>query len=282
MRKVLALIGLTLAAPLHALADAQSAANTVGGTLRSASDFSVLMFDVINTFKPALAIVGVLMISIIGIRMIIAQDDEAYSKAKSVVNAVIVGLIMLYLIGPFIQAFYGTTGEVVRTSPSLGTSVFNDELNGLINWFLTILAALAMFSVIFTGLRALLTANSEEGVTNLRRAIVSAAAGILLVIFRFVLSLAFGAGDPSQGIAAGSANALILVHNFFRIVEYFLGFLGLAALAVVVYAGLQYLTSFGNEERTESARKLIFRAVIGIVIIVVSFALVRFVIGAAL
>lgn len=59
------------------------------------------------------------------------------------------------------------------------------------------------------------------------------------------------------------------------IINFFLGFLGLLAVAMVIYAGFLYVGSAGNEENVNKAKKILLYAVLGIVVIIISFALVN-------
>lgn len=88
-------------------------------------------------------------------------------------------------------------------------------------------------------------------------------------------------GDQPTGIAGatggeGSIRALIL-----RIVDFFLLFLGLIAVIMIIYGGITYVTAAGNQEAVDKAKKIIMYAVIGIVIVLLSFALVNTVIRGA-
>lgn len=62
-------------------------------------------------------------------------------------------------------------------------------------------------------------------------------------------------------------------------VDFFLGFLGLLAVLMVIYGGFLYMTAAGEETKTETGKKVILYAVIGIAIILISFALVNTVIS---
>lgn len=64
------------------------------------------------------------------------------------------------------------------------------------------------------------------------------------------------------------------------IVNFFLTFLGLLAVVMVIYGGFLYVGSAGNEESVGQAKKIIMYAAIGILIIIVSFALVNTLLGA--
>lgn len=58
-------------------------------------------------------------------------------------------------------------------------------------------------------------------------------------------------------------------------INFALAFLGVIALAVIIYGGFLYLTAAGNEEGATKGKKSVIYAVVGILIILVSFALVN-------
>lgn len=64
------------------------------------------------------------------------------------------------------------------------------------------------------------------------------------------------------------------------ILNYFLGFLGLLTVIFIIYAGILYVTAGGNDENVNKAKGIIKNAAIGLIIILLSFALVNFVLGA--
>ena len=64
------------------------------------------------------------------------------------------------------------------------------------------------------------------------------------------------------------------------IVNFFLTFLGLIAVVMIIYGGFLYVSAAGNQEKIESAKKIIMYAVIGIVVILLSFAIVNTVLTA--
>lgn len=64
------------------------------------------------------------------------------------------------------------------------------------------------------------------------------------------------------------------------IINFFLGFLGLLAVIMVIYGGFLYVGSGGNEENVNKAKKILLYAAIGVIVIIVSFALVNTILGA--
>jgi len=81
-------------------------------------------------------------------------------------------------------------------------------------------------------------------------------------------------GDPGGIGAVGKGT---LGGNLTTIINYFLGMLGLVAVGFLIYAGVLMVTAGGAEEQVTKARKIIMYAVIGIVIILLSYTIVTFV-----
>lgn len=69
-----------------------------------------------------------------------------------------------------------------------------------------------------------------------------------------------------------SRNARELILN---VINFVLGFLGIVAVAIVIYGGILYVTAAGSEEQAGKAKKSITYSVIGIFIIIGSFALIN-------
>jgi len=59
-----------------------------------------------------------------------------------------------------------------------------------------------------------------------------------------------------------------------------LGLAGSAAVVFIIVGGYQYITSNGNDETAEQARKTITNSVIGLIVIIMAYAIVRIVVNA--
>lgn len=86
---------------------------------------------------------------------------------------------------------------------------------------------------------------------------------------------AISPGDRPDIVPGGSLRGLVLT-----IINYFLGFLGLLAVIMIIYGGVTYVTSAGNDEAVGNAKKIIMYALIGIIIILLSFVVVNTVLSA--
>lgn len=62
-----------------------------------------------------------------------------------------------------------------------------------------------------------------------------------------------------------------------RIINAILGFVGSITFLLFIYGGFQWLTSAGNDEKVRSGTEIMKWAIIGLVVILASYALLRFV-----
>lgn len=124
--------------------------------------------------------------------------------------------------------------------------------------------------------------------TLLRRLALSALMALSLATgsLAFLPTVAFAQGtDPvSGGLAAvgGTVNLSATDPRVIasRIINVTLGLLGLVTVVIILYAGFQWMTSGGEAEKVETAKKRLRNAVIGLIIILSAYALTAFVINA--
>lgn len=62
--------------------------------------------------------------------------------------------------------------------------------------------------------------------------------------------------------------------------NYFLGFLGLVAVIFVIYAGVLMVTAGGDDDQVGKGKKILLWAAVGIVLVLLSYAIVSWVVGA--
>lgn len=108
-------------------------------------------------------------------------------------------------------------------------------------------------------------------------------AALLLSTLLGDLSFAEAISDEDQiefveELTGGESDLKSLLNT---ILSYFLGFLGFICVIMVIYGGILYVTSAGNDENVGKAKKILLYAAIGIVLIMISFALVNTILGAA-
>lgn len=85
-----------------------------------------------------------------------------------------------------------------------------------------------------------------------------------------------GTAGSAAGYTAGTPIATIIG----SLINVILGLSGLVFVILLVYAGILYLTSQGEEGNVKKAKKLITSAVLGIIIIIASYALAQYIFSA--
>lgn len=86
-------------------------------------------------------------------------------------------------------------------------------------------------------------------------------------------------GDSPGAVSEATGGETSVRSLVLTIVNYFLGFLGLLAVIMIIYGGVTYVISAGNDEAIGNAKKIIMYALIGIIIILLSFVVVRAILG---
>jgi len=61
------------------------------------------------------------------------------------------------------------------------------------------------------------------------------------------------------------------------IIKYIMTFLGIIAVIIMLYGGFLWMTAAGNGDQVDKAKQVIIAGAIGLVIIIASFAIVKFV-----
>ena len=108
-------------------------------------------------------------------------------------------------------------------------------------------------------------------------------AALLLALFVFVGQPVLAQTDTltATGNTAGFGSS-DLISIIGTIIQVFLGILGVLFLVLMIYAGFLWMTAGGDGKQVERAKKLIINAVVGIVIILMSYAISSFIINALL
>ena len=85
-------------------------------------------------------------------------------------------------------------------------------------------------------------------------------------------------GDGSDFAGAAGLSSGNLVDTISSVIRVALGFLGVIAVVIILLGGFKWMTSGGNDEKVKKAKALIFQGIIGLVIVLSSYAIASFVI----
>lgn len=96
--------------------------------------------------------------------------------------------------------------------------------------------------------------------------------------FQSVLAADFGTEAVNNGLdgtlATGDPRTIVG-----RIINFALGFLGVIAVGIILWSGFNFMTANGDEEKVEKAKKILKAGVIGLVIVLSSWAIAIFILN---
>ena len=103
---------------------------------------------------------------------------------------------------------------------------------------------------------------------------------LLATVFLFHVTLA---AEVDTGLTYAEGTGLSASQDIrvtiAKIIRIVIGFLGIVAVGLIMYAGWIWMTSEGSEEKIEQAKKILTNAVIGLIIILSAFAIVSFIVN---
>ena len=97
--------------------------------------------------------------------------------------------------------------------------------------------------------------------------------GLIVLLATPLTAEAFSYWDVSGTLGLGQAD---LEESVVKIVQWILGLLGLVGVIMILYGGFIWLTSAGNEEKIAKAKKILSAAIIGLIVVILSWAIIRY------
>lgn len=79
-------------------------------------------------------------------------------------------------------------------------------------------------------------------------------------------------GKESQILQKGNLEDII-----FKVIQYLLGFIGVVMIVIIAYGGFTWMTAAGNEEKVKKAKNLLQNGLIGLIVIMVAYAITIFI-----
>jgi type IV secretory pathway VirB2 component (pilin) len=163
--------------------------------------------------------------------------------------------------------------ENLLEDPGTTASYLGAEIRGVFEWVEVPLATIAVLMIIVSGLRAVTSWGSDDGLRQLRRTVFAVVIGFTIIAFKYAFSAAIliDPGTPESGTPTPIMDAIV------RMVNGALSYMALIAVVMVIVAGIMMILNIGNDEQYSRARNLIIRVAIGLLVIIASWAVVNMV-----
>lgn len=231
---------------------------------------------IIQFVEKMLVPIAVLLLMWGAISLLLNRNDE--EKFKNTIRQVIwtgVGFLLFVLSYVIVdQVFFGVQGQVFNSPDPDGLAkVVSTEIVGLLNFASTFAIAIAVAYVVFGAIKLILLGENEEEQGKIRKQILFTILGILVISLINIIVSIFFSTDGGGGLNIDSSTLIAYITYWINIL---LGFIGLAAVISIIWAGIQMIINFGNEEAVNKSKKIIMFAIIGIVLAFSAFTIMRF------
>ncbi len=236
------------------------------------ADISNIFVNLITAFAPLWGFIAFTAIVVAGLTLLLSQDEGAIDKAKKTVIAVMVGGIITVILLFFPGGPRGVVLSFFSPVFSLGVNTFNFsadpiglEAEGVAGWLTGMAAMIGIVVIIIAALKAVTSFGADEGAyTKVRGAILQGIIGLIVIGGAFIFkNVFFFNREPSALIALVTSKILIVLF-----------FITTLAVGILVYAGFRMVLSFGREEDFTAAKSLVIRVFVGLLVIILSFAMV--------
>lgn len=244
-----------------------------------ASNITSALYYVIDFIKYFMGTIAVVMLIVSGVRLVTAGDkiEEIAPKMKENIKYSIIGLLVIMISDVMIkQVFFGEMGEVYRSEADaqLAAERGTEQIRGLYNFIEVFVGVVAVLMIVIAGFRLVVQGSNEETMGKAKKQIAYAAIGIMIIgLSELVVKDIVFPKQGSQLSDVNKANELIVT-----ITNFASSFIATIAVAILMYAGVLYVTAAGDESKTEKAKKMFGQAVIGILIALAAYGIVNTVI----
>ena len=124
---------------------------------------------------------------------------------------------------------------------------------------------------------------------NIAKKVTYSTFGWLSVISALVLlipRIALGQEENFPGVVFDPKNEIKEATNLpsasppsivINVMQWVLGFLGLISVIMIIWGGFTWMTAAGNEEKIKKAKEVLKAAIIGLIVILLSYSIVAFI-----
>lgn len=251
--------------------------------------FKQLVTGVIQALRYIIGAVAILMVVYSGFRMVTGWGkEEVYQKARTSMLYAVIGLAVVGLAGEMANIFDVSPGKSFLQDPNqiLRTSVlFNQRTQIIITFIKYFIGAVAVIMIIRNGMRMITMGEAEDKIALDKKNLLYSVIGLVLIIVAdTVINQVFYKIDMSRYPGTGGVEPTIDpargVSEIVGFTNFIVSIVGPIAVLVMLAGGVMYMTAAGNQENMDKAKRMIFTALIGIVLMYGAFAIVStFIVG---
>lgn len=204
----------------------------------------------------------------------------------------IVVLIVLPLIslaqGPAPSCTPGQAATSQLCNP-INASDAIDFIQKLFGFVAGVIGLLSIIMLILSGTRMIISQGDQKALSQAKTGFQYTIVGLIISIFAYVIVAGTQLFIRANPITSSDISGAVWIINplkdkdlmsfILSSISNFLSIVGTLALLIIVWNGLRYVTARGNEEQTKSARAGILWALMGLILIILSYVVIQAVVN---
>ena len=170
----------------------------------------------------------------------------------------------------------GSSTSVTFTNP-LKYKTVQEFATDALTTVRSIIVVLSLIFIILGGIFYITSAGDEKRMTAAKGAITASMIGLAIGIAApsFLKELYTILGGQSSGIDTSKLTGPSLTQISLNFLNFLLSIVGVLTLIMLIVGGIMYLTSAGDEGRSETAKKIVTYAIIGIAVSLAALVIVK-------
>lgn len=247
--------------------------------------FRNLIEKIILYLKKLLTPISILLLTWSGVYLFLSRsNEEELKKRKNEVFGIGAGFTIILLSITLVDnVFFGEQGQILQSSCEGGLSGCESdmklyatngilEIKGILSFVMSFVIAIAVAFLIFATYTLMFSGEEEEQIEKAKKRILFSIVGIgiLISIQDFVNAFL----DTNGKLTTPNVSALLGLGGYWS--NKILGFIGLISVFALVWAGVQMIINFGDEEKVEEGKKIFKFVIIGLVIAFSLWTIIRF------
>ncbi|MBI4975643.1 hypothetical protein HZC20_03110 [Candidatus Peregrinibacteria bacterium] len=239
--------------------------------------------------KAIVVAIGILMISLLGLRLLMAYgEEEEISKARRGLIYALIAFVIISMSQDFGKIFDMGEKSLLQSPQNILNRVklFDKEIEIFMTFIKYVIGAYAGIMILRYGIGLVTAGGNEEEATKNKKGIMYAMGGLLMTYFSqtFIDKVFYKINKDayySTGVHPG-VDVKAGVEQISGITNMVMQFVAPIALVMFIVTAIMYATAAGKDEQVEKAKRLLTATIIGVVIIYGAFAVVSTIIASKL
>lgn len=168
----------------------------------------------------------------------------------------------------------------VGNAAELGNRSVMEIAVGILNAALGLVFIIVFSFIVYGGYYWMMSAGNEEKIKKSKQILTASFIGLIIIlgslsITNIIVGAIGGTVDVPEGTGLTNKPLADILIDLLNVA---LGFVTIASLGFLIYGGYYWMTSGGDEKKVETAKQIIKASIIGITVILISWAIITFIV----